>query len=686
MMFSRLIPFVLAACLVVPGVVIPLADSQGKPRTPQRRMTVEDVIRLQFPSALTVSPTGNYLAFVVSGRELETNAAWSKVMLMDLATGNVSRITAGGTREHSPSFHPQGTRLLFVSNVENPPQAFQADLPTEPPSKVTHLSTGASAPRFTPDGSRIVFLSSVYPECTFDECNRLKIEEEKNNPVTAKIFDRLMYRHWDHWRDGRVNHLYTIDPVTSITQPLMNRDTWGVTGPWAISPDGRFATYTTKNPEKEELSTNNDLYEIPLDGSAGEPRQVTTNPAWDSTPEYSPDGQWLLYLSQERPGFEADLFRLTLLPAFGGSPRIPAENLDNWVSAHGWFPDSQSVWLLVAEQGRQVLYTMSVDGSGLTPRIQGATLSNVTLGPDGKTFYYVRQTLSSPPEIWTASADGTGAKALTRLNQWMVEDVAMATVEEVWWEGAGGTKVHGFVLFPPGTSKDRKNPFVMLIHGGPQGAWEDSFHPRWNAQLFAAPGYVTLVPNPRGSSGYGQLFVDQVSRDWGGRVYQDLMTGVDFLIQKGWVDPARMCAGGGSFGGYMANWILGNTDRFRCLFTHAGVYDLGSKYGVTEELWFPEWEFGGPPWESDDYQKWSPSNRVKNFKTPMLVIHGAHDFRVPEDQAMQLFTTLQRLGVPSRFLYFPDETHFVVKPRNTQLWYNTVHEWLNQWLNKELSR
>ena len=290
--------------------------------------------------------------------------------------------------------------------------------------------------------------------------------------------------------------------------------------------------------------------------------------------------------------------------------------------------------------------------------------------------------MSQPAEVWTFPVEGGKGTKQTGLNDWLAKEVQLAQAEDFWWDGAEGTKVHGFLLFGPGTSKTKKNPFVLVIHGGPQGMWEDSFHPRWNAQLFAAPGYVVLLPNPRGSSGYGQKFVDQVSRDWGGRAYEDLMKGVDALIAKGWVDEKRMAAGGGSFGGYMTDWILGNTNRFACLFSHAGVYDLRSMYGTTEELWFPEWEYGGMPWNSEDYEKWSPSNKVANFKTPTLVIHGANDFRVPESQAMQLFTALQRMGVPSKFLYFPDETHFVVRPKNTKLWYDTVHAWLNQWIGK----
>lgn len=654
-------------------------DNAGK----KRAMTVEDMIRLQTPSNLVVSPDGTLLAYVLSGRDLESNSSRSSIQLIDLATGKQRQITAGGTREGNPNFTLPGDVLSFTSNVFGTPQLFAVPLKSDvPPQPVTELPSGVSSPKITRDGKRIVFLSSVYPDCADSACNKERAEAAEKNPVKAQVYDHLMYRHWDSWKDGKVDHLFVLNLEGGEIHDAMPGNTWGVTGGWSVSPDGRFVVYTSKDPDKEELTTNTDLFELSIDGEPSEPRRVTSNPAMDGNPVYSPDGQWILYHSQEKPGFESDRFRLTLLPAYGGTPKTLAADLDQWIMTFGWFADSTNVWFTAYEQGREVVYVTDISGSAPRLVLGGATFTDVVLSPDNQTFFAVRQTLAQPMEVWTAPVATGGGKALTGNNAWLLQEVELARVEEVWWEGAAGTQVHGFLLFPPGTSKDKANPFLMLIHGGPQGMWEDSFHPRWNAQLFAAPGYVTLLPNPRGSCGYGQPFVDQVSRNWGSLPYEDLMKGVDFLIAKGWVDPQRMCAGGGSYGGYMANWILGNTDRFQCLFSHAGVYDLDSMYGSTEELWFPEWEYGGMPWNSQDYQKWSPSNLVKNFKTPMLVIHGAFDFRVPESQAMQLFTALQRLGVPSKFLYFPDESHFVVKPKNTQLWYQTIHAWLAQWLAK----
>jgi len=652
-------------------------------------MTFKEHIALREMSGLAVSPDGTRLAFVVSGRDLEKNSGWSQVRVVFIQSGKWRGVTAGGEHEGSPAWSPDGKRLAFTSDKSEKTQIWLAAADGKGEAKqLTQLSTGASAPRWSSDAGTIFFTSRVFPDCDDDKCNGRKLLEEENDPVKASVFTGLMYRHWDHWRDGRFSHVFSMPVEGGEAVDLMPGNDWGVTGGWDLALDEACLVYTTKSPEKETLTTNNDLYVAAVSDENSEAclgPQLTGNQAFDGTPVVSPDGKWVAYHAQQRPAFESDRFRLLVRPLFKKEePRVLAEELDRWVIDFGWFPDASRLWFSVLDQGRISVYTVDVSGEEEAQKVVGgAYFTDIRLSPDGKSFFCARQSLTSPVELWRYDADGEDGFQITNVNQEVREQVAWAEVEEVWWEGAQGDKVHGFVLFPPGTSRDRKNPFLLLIHGGPQGMWSDRLHPRWNPQLFAAPGYVTLLPNPRGSVGYGQKFTDQISRDWGGRCYEDLMKGVDFLVEKGWVDPDRMCAGGGSFGGYMANWILGKTDRFKCLISHAGVYDLRSKYGSTDELWFPEWEFGGTPWESEDYEKWSPSTLARNFKTPLLVIHGAHDYRVSLNQAMQLFTVLQRLEVPSRFLYYPDETHFVVKPLNSQLWYKEVHDWLHRWLGGE---
>lgn len=655
-------------------------------------MTFEDMVKLLQFTSLTVSPDGNRLAFATSGRDLETNSFFGSVWVMDLPAGMTRRITAGGKNEGSPAWSPDSKRLAFVSNAGEvgKAQIWKVELEAGQPTVVTALPTGAGAPRWHPDGKTILFTSNVYPECTTHACNAARLTDEDETIVKARVIDNLMYRHWDQWQEGRVNHVFTVQEHGSEPVDLMPGDMWGVYGGWDLSPDGELVVYETKDVHQQERHTNNDLYMVRVvragDGkNPGRPAQLTRNPAFDGHPVYSPKGNYIAYLSQERAGFEADRFRLTVMSLDEPGKLIyPAEAIDRWVKEMGWFPDSSGMWFSVMDAGRITVYSVDIEGDHVPQKIfAGAWHEHVALRNDGRTFYAVSQSLTKAEEVWQYRAEPIEQKQLTRFNERTLENVELARVEEIWWPGADGTQVHGFMLFPPGTSPDQKNPLLLLIHGGPQGMWGDRLHPRWNAQLFAAPGFVTLLPNPRGSIGYGQRFLDEVSRDWGGKVYEDLMNGVDFVIKKGWVDPERMAAAGGSFGGYMVNWILGHTDRFKCLISHAGVYDLRSKFGTTDELWFPEWEFGGPPWDSEDYNTWSPSAFVKNFKTPTLVIHGQHDYRVAVNQAMQLFTALQRMSVPSRFLYYPDETHFIWKPANAQLWYRVVHDWLKEWLGMQ---
>jgi dipeptidyl aminopeptidase/acylaminoacyl peptidase len=675
-------------CLFVMSSVALLAVglTVGSPVFAGHPMTFEDMVRIQTPSGLAVSPTGKQVAYVVSGRELESNSGWSRVYVMGIDGDNAFPVTVGGEHEGSPAWSTDGKQLVITSDQGGKNQLWRIDAVTRAKGiPVTQLATGAGSPRWAKDGSGLFFTSQVYPACKDAACNKQKLEAVAANPVKAQVFTRLMYRHWDHWRDGRVSHIHWIALDGKEAVDLMAGDSWGVTGAWDVSADGKTAVYTTKNPLDETLSTNNDIYAFDIElAKEGKftARQVTDNLAFDNQPVLSPDGKLVMYHSHERALFESDMLKVTIAPLAGGEPVKLAGKLDRPAHEFGWFPKGKKVWFAVSDQGRVSVYTAKVNGKGKPEKVLGgAVFTDISLTPNGRYFIAVRHSLTSAPEIWKYKI-GRKGEQLSHFNDKLMADIDLATVEEVWWEGGNGDQVHGFLLFPPGTSKDQKNPFLLLIHGGPQGAWMDRLHPRWNAQLFAAPGYVTLLANPRGSTGYGQVFTDQISRDWGGLCFNDLMMGVDHLVKEGIVDESRMCAGGGSFGGYMANWILGTTNRFKCLISHAGVYDLTSKYGSTDELWFPEWEFGGPPWDSEDYEVWSPSTHAENFATPMLVIHGAHDYRVALNQAMQLFTALQRQGVPSKFLYYPDETHFVVKPKNSQLWYATIHDWLKEWIGQ----
>jgi dipeptidyl aminopeptidase/acylaminoacyl peptidase len=433
-----------------------------------------------------------------------------------------------------------------------------------------------------------------------------------------------------------------------------------------------------RNTDKDAaLSTNSDLFIVALNGQ--EARRITTRTGADTSPVYSPDGKYIAWRSQARAGYESDLWELWLYDRSNGSTKRIASDFPNWIQSVTWGPNSRSLFITAPENGDTVLYELTLDGEPRKLTTDG-TAGHIEVSPDGQTFYLDWQSLDRPTEIYSLRRGGN-LNRLTQHNDKTLASLNLGATSDVYWTGADDARIQSHLVLPPNFDASKKYPAILLIHGGPQGAWGDSWSYRWNPQMFAARGYVVLAPNPRGSSGFGQKFVEEISRDWAGKVYVDLMNGVDWLAAQPYVDATRLGAAGGSYGGYMVNWILGHSDRFKALVSHAGLFNLSSMYGVTEELWFPEWEFAGTPWDNPElYEKWSPHRFVKNFKTPTLIVHGELDYRVPVGEGFQLFTALQRRGIPSRLLYFPDEGHWVLKPQNSKLWHEQVLGWFDEYL------
>ncbi len=430
-------------------------------------------------------------------------------------------------------------------------------------------------------------------------------------------------------------------------------------------------------------STNSDLYVVPIGG--GETRKITATPGADATPRYSPDGKYLAWRAQFRAGNEADRWRLMVLERASGKVTNLTENLDRWVSNFTWSPDSTNIFFTTVDRGRQSIQLISVKGGAARVAASGdSVLDDIQLSGDGKSMVYTQQTGASPVEIYRASSAGGTPEALTHLNDAVLASHQLTPLEEFWVDAEDGSRIQSFVVKPPGFQADVKYPVIMLIHGGPEQFWGYDWTYRWNAQVFAAAGYVVVEPNPRGSEGYGQKFIDEIYGDWGGRPFDDLMAVADYIVvNMPYADATRLTAAGGSYGGYMTAWIEGHTQRFKALISHAGVYDLAAQFGATEELWSPIFEMGGTPWEKPEvYAKWSPSSYVNDFHTPMLVIAGELDFRVPYTQSLQLFTALQLQKVPSKLVVYPDEGHWILKPQNSLLWYQTVLGWLDSWVKK----
>jgi dipeptidyl aminopeptidase/acylaminoacyl peptidase len=646
----------------------------------KRAITVDDLWAMKRIGSFSVSPDGKTIAYTVTSYTFEANKGNTDIYLIDTDGKNLRALKNSEKNENEPKFSLDGKSIAFTRGG----QIWQCNLDGSNEKQLTNIYTGASDFEWSPDGKKMLFVSSVYPECTTQDCNEQKDKAYEESKVKAEIFTELMYRHWNDWRGHKRSHLFLLDVATGEFKDLTEGNKEDVPPPalgssndFNFSHDGTEVAYAL-NPEfTRATSTNIEVYLASLT-SPLTPKIISTSKGVDSQPVYSPDGNWIAWTSMKRAGFEADKLDLILFDRKTGETEVLTEDFDNSVSEFVWSPDSKVIYFTSGNEINNSIYKLDIDDDEIELFHQNNYNTNIQLSKDGKTLYFLKQRSDLPNEIFSQSTDGKNTlKRITFTNEEILSQLEMNSIETFWCEGANGDKVQSIIVKPPFFDPNKKYPMMFLIHGGPQGAWEDNFHYRWNLQMFAGAGYVVVAPNPRGSTGYGQNFTDEISRDWGGKVYTDLMNSYDYAIKNfSFIDPKNTFASGASYGGYMVNWIAGHTDRFSALFCHNGTFNLESMWGTTEELWFPEWELGGTPWENREaYEKWSPHRYIHNAKTPMLIVHSAYDFRLSEEQAFQLFTSLQRLGVESKFLYFPDETHFVSKPQNAKLWWNTVFDW-----------
>ena len=652
--------------------------------------TAEALLKIKRIAEPQVSPDGRWVAFSVTTIDVEKNTRPRQVWIMPLAGGTPKQITADGNND-TARWSPDSKRIAYVSTRGGSSQIWTMNPDGTGAKQVTKLASEAAGVKWSPDGRWLIFVSEVYPSCNADDaCNANKIDAESKSKVKARTYTTLLYRHWTEWRGERRKHLMVVAPeggaVRDLTPGLkFDVPPFSLEGgdDYEISPDGKEVVYAADLDENLATSTNWEIYTVPIDG--GEARKISTSPGADAGPKYSPDGKWIAWRLQVRAGYESDRWRLAVYNRESNQISVLTESLDRHVTGFAWHPDSKRIAFTADDRGRQIAHLIAVTGGGTRILTQGiAFVDDLQFTADGKTLVYTEQSGASPVEIFKAVSGGGTPTALTHLNDDLLSAYDLRPLEEFTTNGAEGVPVHSFLLKPPGFDARKKYPALMLIHGGPQGSWGESWTYRWNAQVFAAAGFVVAMPNPRGSEGYGTQFTDEINGDWGGRAYDDVMAVTDYVAELPYVDGDRMAAAGGSYGGYMVDWILGHTNRFKALISHAGVYDLRSETGATEELWFPAWEFKGMPWEQPElYEKWSPSTYAKEFKTPTLVIHGELDFRVPYTQGLQLFTALEAQKVPSKLLVFPDEGHWVLKPQNSLLWYRNFIEWITEWTAKK---
>jgi dipeptidyl aminopeptidase/acylaminoacyl peptidase len=651
---------------------------------------VNALLELKRISDPQISPDGKLVAFTVQTVDVAANKKPVQVWIVPLEGGAPRQITQDGESNQRPRWSPDSRRIAYLSDRAGSSQIWMMDPDGRNATQVTNLATEADGHLFSPDGKNLVFTSAVYPECGADDaCNKKNLDAEKTSKVKARIYTELLYRHWNTWQGKRRSHLLVIPVAGGTVRDLTPGQhdvppfSLGGSDDYDISPNGQEVCYSMNADPVPAASTDSDLYVVSIAG--GQPVKITLTMGADSNPRYSPDGRYIAWRAQQRAGYESDRWRLMTLERSTGKVTNLTESLDRWVNSFTWSPDSGRLFFTMNDRGRQAIQVMPLTGGAAGRVASGdSELDDMQLTRNGRTMVYTEQSGISPVEIFRASSSGGEPVALTHLNDQTLADHQLTQLEEFWVDGAEGAKVHSFMIRPPDFTPGRKYPVLMLIHGGPQGFWGHAWTYRWNAQVFAAAGYVVVMPNPRGSSGYGQKFIDEINNDWGGRAFDDIMAVADHIVSDvPFADASRMAAAGGSYGGYMIDWILGHTQRFKALISHDGVYNLVSEFGATEELWFPMWEYGGTPWDKpENYAKWSPNNFVQEFHTPTLVIHGEQDFRVPVNQGLELFTALQLQKVPSKLLLFPDEGHWVLKPQNSVLWYKTFIDWMDSWVKK----
>ena len=654
----------------------------------KRAITVEDMWAMKRVGAIALSPDGRWIAFPVTEYSMEENSSNTDIYLVSTRTGEVRQLTTSPAYDGAPVWRPDGKALAFISTRGGSAQIYLIRLDGGEAKQLSDVPTGVGQFVWSPDGKYLLFSTRMHPEAkSLAESARID-RERKRSKVKARIIDHLFFRHWNRWLEGKRSHVFLMTAAGKILRDVTPGDydtpplDLGSSHDFTFSPDGREIAFVRNEDPVVAVSTNNDIFLVPTTG--GKIRKLTPNPANDNEPVYSPDGRYIAYHAMARPGFESDQYDLIVYDRKTGQRKNLTKDFDRDVEEIVWGPKSRTIYFNSENEGRRSIFAVSLKTGKVVELVHDHFNSSLAVGPDGRTLYFRRQAANLPYEVFAYDLKKKTVRQLTHMNQELLSQLEMNPLEDFWFKSYDGHKVHGLLLKPPFFNPAKKYPLVYLIHGGPQGMWSDDFHYRWNSEMFASPGYVVAMVNFRGSKGYGQWFCDQVSKDWGGGPYKDLMAGLDYVLRTyPFIDTTKVAAAGASYGGFMINWIAGHTDRFKCLVSHDGVAEQVSMYGGTEELWFPEWEFNGTPYEHPElYDKFSPVRYAKNFKTPTLIIHGERDYRVPYTQGLQMFTALQRMGVPSKLLFFPEEDHFVTQPQDARLWWKTVLGWIDEWINK----
>lgn len=648
----------------------------ASPASAQRPMTIDDLIGAVRVADPQLSPSGNTVAFVRTTTDVKSGARNADIWVVSADGRSAPKLLIGGEKtENTPRWAPDGKRLAFISTRDGEPNVYLADADGSNVRAVAKVAGGVQPPLvFSPDGATLAFVADV--------------KQDPAAPPNVRRITRLLFRHWDEWRENVRHHVFVVPASGGQPRDLTPGDFDAPTfqqedAAVAFSPDSKNVVFVSnrEGADKEAWSTNNDVWSVPVTG--GEPKKLTANPAADAQPVFTPDGKHLIVRAQRRPGFESDRAYLDVYDTATWRKRTVFETPDLSVSDFRLSPDGRTIYFTASEGGSDNLYSVPLAGGVPAVRFRDGSIGSLSIGSD--TVAFLRSTLTSPPEVSATRVDiqSPTVLQLTSENDAWLKEVRFETPESLMVPGAGGTPIQYWLIKPPGFDPSRKYPVVFLIHGGPQGAWGDAWSTRWNPSLWAAQGWVVAAPNPRGSTGFGQKFTDEISQDWGGKVMTDLDAVFAAVGKLPYVDATRQGIAGASYGGYAVNWIIGHGNRFKAAVSHDGVFNLESMALSTEELWFTEWEFGGPATSANaraQFAKWSPHLFAEQMKTPTLVITNELDFRVPVDQGLQLFTALRRNGTPSEMLVFADEGHWVLKAQNSRIWHEAVFNWLRKHL------
>jgi dipeptidyl aminopeptidase/acylaminoacyl peptidase len=657
--------------------------------------SAEHLVRLDRVGAPSVSPDGSQVVYTLRKTDMNANKGRVDLWITDVDGEATRQLTGHEANDTDPAWSPDGKQVYFLSSRDDSSQVWRIALDGGDAIQVTNLPMDVGTFRLTADGDRLVVSLQVYLDCEDLACTASRDKALEDSPTTGAVYDQLFMRHWDHWLTQKRSRLFALSlkkGVASGIEPLLlsgeiDADVpsrvWGGNEEYAISADGSSVYFTARIRDgKEPSSTNFDIYSAPMNGDGPTLNLTESNPAWDTQPVLSPDGRSLAYLSMERAGFEADRFRIMIRDLDTGSTRELAQDWDRSPSSIVFSHDGASLYANAQDVGNKTLWRIDTASGSTQKLVELGSVSALDSSEQGVVF--AKDDLKTPSELFTLADDGSTTRQLTYFSAAQMEDVEAGDYEQFSFTGAEGETVYGWVVKPAGYQEGKQYPVAFLIHGGPQGSFGNHFHYRWNPQTYAGQGFAAVFIDFHGSTGYGQKFTDSISGDWGGNPLVDLQLGLkSALEQYEFLNGEKICALGASYGGYMINWIAGNwAERFDCLVNHDGVFDSRSMYYTTEELWFPEWEHGGPYYANPEgYEKHNPVNFVDNWQTPMLVIHGELDYRVPVTQGIAAFTALQRRGIASRFLYFPDENHWVLKPENSIQWHNEVNRWLHSYLD-----